>query len=164
MKIRVLFVCAGNICRSPMAEAVFAEMVKARGLTDAIESDSAGTGSWHEGEAADPRTLAVLRRNKIPYAGRARQFRRTDWDEFDYVIAMDDDNLRALRKLGQSDGKVSRMLVEFAPTCGATHVPDPYYGPPSGFDHVYELVTAGCAGLLDEIEARLIEENLFQSS
>jgi protein-tyrosine phosphatase len=150
--IRVLFVCMGNICRSPMAEAVFQEMVKQAGLSDKIQVDSAGTGDWHTGESAHEGTLAVLRRNGIPYNGRARQVTRADLDEFDYVLAMDRQNFSALQRSGTGARGEIRMFLSYANDAGTlaeTDVPDPYYN--GGFDRVYNLVTQGSAALLAHI-------------
>jgi protein-tyrosine phosphatase len=145
--IRVLFVCLGNICRSPMAEAVFRHMVKEAGLADVIDIESAGTGSWHVGERPHGGTRAVLAANQIEVGGkRARQLNRSDMTQFDYVIAMDGENVGDIHSLfGQ---RVPRLL-EFAPPGGTLDVPDPYFT--NGFDEVYQLVTAGCRGLLAHI-------------
>ncbi|MCB0253846.1 MAG: low molecular weight phosphotyrosine protein phosphatase [Anaerolineae bacterium] len=151
--IRVLFVCLGNICRSPMAEAVFQEYVDEAGLTDAFEVDSAGTGSWHVGEPAHRGTLTVLRRHGIAYDGRARQVQPTDLAHYDYVIALAGENARDLRRLDRSgvlDGKLYQ-LMDFTPPGYPRDVPDPYYN--GRFDEVYDLVDAGAAGLLDHIRA-----------
>jgi protein-tyrosine phosphatase len=148
--IRVLFVCLGNICRSPMAEAVFAHKVREAGLENEIEIDSAGTGAWHVGHPAHHGTLDVLRRNTIPYDGRARQIQADDLAKFDYIVTMDDENLRNVRTLGKSVGHV-RPLLAYAPTLFTHEVPDPYYA--GGFDKVYELVNSGCTGLLEAIRA-----------
>lgn len=150
--LRVLFVCLGNICRSPMAEAVFQRQVDSAGLADRFEIDSAGTGGWHAGEPAHRGTQAVLRRNGIAYTGRARQVQPADLQRFDYVIAMDQENVADLRRLdraGALDGKLHRLL-DFAPG-GLRDVPDPYYT--GQFDLVYELVNAGAAGLLEFVRA-----------
>ncbi len=151
--IRVLFVCLGNICRSPMAEAVFQQQVDEAGLTDQFEIDSAGTGGWHVGDLAHRGTLTVLRRNGITYTGRARQVQPADLQHYDYVIAMDADNVADLRRMDRKDalnGKLHQLL-EFAPAGYPRDVPDPYYD--GKFDLVYELVDAGAAGLLDHIRA-----------
>lgn len=151
--IKVLFVCAGNICRSPMAEGVFQEMVRQAGLADQIMVDSAGTGSWHVGEPAHPRTQAILKDHLIPYDGRARQFKQEDIGTFDYVLAMDEENLSDMlsKARGLPDAHI-RLFLSYANAAGltsVTEVPDPYY---SGvYDQVYALVKAGGEALLNHI-------------
>lgn len=151
--IRVLFVCLGNICRSPMAEAVFQQQVNEAGLADQFEVDSAGTGGWHAGEPAHRGTEAALRRNGIVYNGRARQVQPADLARFDYVIAMDAENAADLRRMDRDGALDARLhqLLEFAPPGYPRDVPDPYYN--DKFDEVYELVDAGAAGLLDYIRS-----------
>jgi protein-tyrosine phosphatase len=149
--IRVLFVCLGNICRSPMAEAVFTRLVDQAGLAGEIEADSAGTANWHAGKQADSRTLAVLRQHGIPYTGRSRQIQQQDLKHVDYVVVMDSENLTDLLFLDRDrslNGKLHR-LMDFAPASYPKDVPDPYYN--GEFDLVYELVEAGGRGLLEHI-------------
>lgn len=155
--IKVLFVCAGNICRSPMAEAVFQDMVNKAGLSSEIHADSAGTGSWHVGETAHPNTLNVLKKRNIHYSGRARQFVRADLDKFDYVLAMDEVNRANIeRQLNANKAKVN-LFLHYANEKGMVdvdEVPDPYGSPETRYLEVYDLVTRGCAALLAHIRAR----------
>ncbi len=146
---RVLFVCLGNICRSPMAEAVFRHLVQQEGLADRFEIESGGTGGWHVGEPPHWGTLRELKERGIDLGGkRARQITAWDVESADYVVAMDRSNLRALQRYSgrnRLDGKV-HLLLDFAGEVGVQDVPDPYYE--GNFDYVYELVEAGCWGLL----------------
>lgn len=146
--VRVLFLCLGNICRSPMAEAVFTQMVKEAGLADQISVDSAGTGSWHVGETPHQGTQRILREKGIPYSGRARQITPADLTPDTYIIAMDSNNITALRRQTGDHDKVYRLL-EFAENAGVQDVPDPYYS--GNFAYVYDLVADGCRGLLATI-------------
>lgn len=152
--ISVLFVCLGNICRSPMAEGVFQHLVDQAGLPDQFVIDSGGTGSWHVGELAHHGTRDVLRRNGITYRGRSRQVDRSDLEQFDYVVAMDSSNINDLRRLdrtGMLDGKL-HLLLDFAPEGLPRDVPDPYYA--GNFDVVYDMVLEGCRGFLDYVRAQ----------
>ena len=149
--IQVLFICLGNICRSPMAEAVLRQLVDQAGLANQIEVDSVGTGDWHVGEPPHPGTQAVLQRHGVPFAGAARQLTRADLDTADYLIAMDAANVADVRRLGLTDanGPKLRRLMEFAPADLPRDVPDPWFT--GDFDETYRLVTAGCQGLLEQI-------------
>ena len=149
--IKVLFVCTGNICRSPMADAVFQHMVNLAGLEDKIMVDSAGTGSWHVGESAHRGTQRILRKYNIPYQGRARQINRYDLNDFDYILTMDKSNMRNLMRI-DADPKKTHMFLSFAldaDMVDVEEVPDPYYN--DRFDLVYDLVNKGCEALLDHI-------------
>jgi len=150
---RVLFVCLGNICRSPLAEGVMRHLVEERGLEDRIEVDSAGTGAWHVGEAPDPRSIDVAARNGVSLDGQsARKVRPSDFRDFTRVIAMDGANLRDLRGIAPEDAPAELHMLRDLDPEGSGDVPDPYYGGDDGFDRVYEMVHRSCAALLDEIE------------
>lgn len=149
--VRVLFVCLGNICRSPMAEAVFRAKVRDAGLENWIEIDSAGTGDWHAGEPPHRGTRTILTKYEISFAGQtARQITRDDLSSYDYLVTMDEMNRANVKALGPARGKLVPLL-DFAPHTGLTEVPDPYYT--GGFEGVYRLVDAGCDGLLSAIRS-----------
>jgi protein-tyrosine phosphatase len=158
--MRLLFVCMGNICRSPTAEGTMRHVLLDAGLGSRVEVDSAGTGAWHVGDSADPRARAAAARRGIELPSIARQVTREDLDSFDLVLAADADNQRDLLALAGEDprrrAKV-RRLREFDPVSvetGDLDVPDPYYGGAEGFDDVLDIVDAACRGLLAEIRAR----------
>ncbi|MFG2284754.1 low molecular weight protein-tyrosine-phosphatase [Streptomyces sp. NPDC048595] len=148
---RICFVCTGNICRSPMAESVFRARLAEDGLDALVEVDSAGTGGWHEGDGADPRTVAVLRAGGYPSAHTARQFRASWFDRLDLVIALDSGHLRELRRLAptpEAAAKV-RLLRSYAQgAAGDLDVPDPYYGGFADFEECLEMVETASEGLL----------------
>jgi protein-tyrosine phosphatase len=157
--VRILFVCLGNICRSPTAEGVLRRMVAEAGLDGEIEIDSAGTGAWHVGSPPDPRSTQAAHRRGTVLQGRARQVTADDFDRFDLLLAMDATNLHELRQRApDADARAKvRLLREFDPASADAvdlDVPDPYYGGPRGFDTVLDLVEAACAGLLEEIRPR----------
>jgi low molecular weight protein-tyrosine phosphatase len=152
--MRVCFVCLGNICRSPTAEAVMRHRLAEAGLSDAIEVDSAGTGSWHVGDPPDARAAAEARARGIAMDGRARRFRPGDFERFDLVLAMDGENAAHLRRIAPDDETAARvrLLREFDPAAtGDLDVPDPYYGGPDGFATVFDLVDAACLGLIEHL-------------
>jgi protein-tyrosine phosphatase len=151
-RTRVLFVCLGNICRSPLAEGVFLHLAGEAGLAGHFEVDSAGTGDWHVGERPDARAAAVARRHGVELPSRARQVTPDDLDAFDHVLAMDRENLRDLQRLARAGAQADiRLLRDHDPARDGDDVPDPYYGGPSGFDLVYEIVQRSCAALLAEL-------------
>lgn len=141
----LLFVCLGNICRSPTAEGVLRHLLAERGLTDEVFVDSAGTGGWHVGSAPDPRSTQAAARRGIELSGAARQVTRRDFEDFDLLLAMDRSNLRDLMAMAPPglEYKV-RLLAD-------VEVPDPYLGD-DGFDLVLDIVTAACERLLDELD------------
>lgn len=155
--LKVLFVCLGNICRSPLAENIFRHLVEQAGLRDRIEIDSAGTSAYHIGEPPDARTTAVARRRGIVMKGTARQITERDLEEFDFVFAMDRENLANVRRLAKSGivrAKI-RLLREFDPQAnGELDVPDPYYGGPRGFEDVHDMVERACASLLQHLRTQ----------
>lgn len=151
--IRVCFVCLGNICRSPTAESVFRHAVRQADLEQHIDIDSAGTAGHHSGESPDPRARAAGARRGIRVTGSARRFERGDFDRFDYVLAMDGDNLHDLRALQPPSfaGKL-RLLRSFDPRAEVgAGVPDPYYGDEAGFDEVVSICERACQGLLESL-------------
>ncbi|MFF3334241.1 low molecular weight protein-tyrosine-phosphatase [Streptomyces sp. NPDC002888] len=161
MTYRVCFVCTGNICRSPMAESVFRARVEEAGLDGLIEVDSAGTGGWHEGDGADPRTVAVLKDNGYGGEHTARQFQSAWFSRLDLVLALDSGHLKALRRLAptEDDARKVRLLRSFDPAAGDDlDVPDPYYGGMDGFEECLEMVEAASTGLLaavhEQVEGR----------
>lgn len=150
---KVLFVCLGNICRSPTAEGVFRALVKKQGLESSISSDSAGTGDWHIGRGADQRAAeAALNRGYNLSSLRARQAIAEDFRQFDYILAMDASNLHNLRQLAPSDytGHLG-LFLEFSGQHDYTEVPDPYYGEGQGFERVLDLIEDASEGLLQHI-------------
>ena len=152
MTINVLFVCLGNICRSPMAEAVFQQLVDEAGLSEQFQVDSAGTGSWHLGEKAHRGTRAILAEHGIQYDGRSRLITEQDMaNPQTYIITMDESNSNTLRReFGAHPNQ--RRLLEFSTQTAVIDVPDPYYH--NNFETVYQLVVDGCQGLLDTIQER----------
>ena len=163
MPYRVCFVCSGNICRSPTAEAVLRRQLADAGLAGQVAVDSAGLGDWHVGAGADRRSAAALRQRGYPaWEHRARQFRASDFADRDLVVALDAAHERDLRALAPTaaDRDKVRLLRSYDPVAAAAgpgelDVPDPYYGGADGFERVLDLVEAACRGLLGEVRAQL---------
>jgi protein-tyrosine phosphatase len=147
--VRVLFVCLGNICRSPAAEGVFLHLVHESGLGDQFVVDSAGTGAWHEGERADPRMRAAAEQRGVTLASTARQVSKPDFRHFDHIFAMDASNLSTLRRLAPPEHREKiRLFRDFDPDAPGADVPDPYYGGHEGFEEVLDIVTRTSRALL----------------
>ena len=151
----VLFVCLGNICRSPLAEGIFLHMVEEAGLADHFEIDSAGTGSWHVGEQPDARATMVAGQHGVELPSRARQLTEGDLERFDYVIAMDRENLRNIERMAATTNSEAeiQLLREYDSQGESDEVPDPYYGGASGFENVYAMVHRSCQALLSHLRA-----------
>jgi len=152
-KQRLLFVCLGNICRSPMAEGVFRRVAEDQGVLHLFDLDSAGLGDWHIGQAPDTRAQAAARNRGIDISSQcARQIALTDFDDFDLVLAMDGSNYQELIQAapGAARHKIRRFL-DYAPHVGTSDVPDPFYGGREGFDHALDLIEAAARGLLAEL-------------
>ena len=156
MTTRILFVCMGNICRSPTAEGVFRKLVQERAPHLQVEIDSAGTHAYHVGEPPDRRAIAAAARRGIDLSGlRARIVDEADFEGFDLLVAMDQLNREVLLDRSPDEYRERiRLMLEFAPTTDVEDVPDPYYGGPVGFEHVLDLVEEASKGLLDELIAR----------
>ncbi len=153
--IRVLFVCTGNICRSPTAEGVFRHLLAEHGLDGRVAADSAGTHAYHVGEEPDGRSQAAALNRGVDLSDqRARKVRADDFDEFDLILAMDRSHHRQLASMAPEGAahKIA-MFLEFAPKLGISDVPDPYYGGGAGFDEVLDMIEEGAAALLEHIKA-----------
>ncbi|WP_429123729.1 low molecular weight protein-tyrosine-phosphatase [Ensifer sp. 4252] len=153
--VRILFVCLGNICRSPLAEGVLRALAAQKGLASQISVDSAGTGGWHIGDPPDRRSVAVARRHGIDISGlRGRKVSKVDFEAFDLILGMDRENVRTLGQIAPAglEGKID-LFLGYA--CGRDQdVPDPYYDGPEAFERLYQMLEAGCSSLLDRLEER----------
>ena len=151
--LKIIFVCMGNICRSPSGEAVFRKIVQERNLESAFYIDSAGTSAYHVGETADRRMKKHASQRGFHLTSRSRRFTSQDIDEFDYIIAMDRENyedILSLDKKGTRNGKI-HMMTEYSTCCRGDDVPDPYYGGDNGFELVLDLLEESCLGLLESL-------------
>lgn len=155
--INVIFVCLGNICRSPAAEGIMKKMVEDENLQDKIFVDSAGTSSWHEGELPDDRMRKHGDRRGYDFCSRARGFKSSDFNNFDYIIVMDGNNYNNVKKLASSEEDLSKIykMTHFSLNKTRDDVPDPYYGGPDGFELVMDLLEDACKGLLKEIKTKI---------
>lgn len=158
--MRILFVCLGNICRSPTAEGVMLHKLRVAGLADDVDVESAGTGGWHVGHPPDERATAAAEARGITLESRAQRFEPFHFDDFDLILAMDRKNLEDMRSIAphaDAEGRL-HLLREFDPLAveaGELEVPDPYFGGRHGFEDVLDMVERACDGLLEEIRPRL---------
>lgn len=153
-KVRLLFVCLGNICRSPAAESIMAGMIQKNGLQDVIEVDSAGTSGWHAGELPDARMRSQGERRGYDFLSRSRKFRPADFDDFDYILTMDGQNFSDVKSIARNQGQINKihLITEFSrQSPHHNHIPDPYYGGESGFELVLDLLEDACEGLLQKL-------------
>ena len=154
---KIIFVCLGNICRSPTAEGVFQHLVSERNLQSYFYIDSAGTSAYHIGEPANSKSQQTANTHGIKLHSRARRFEPADLDEFDLIFAMDRENLENLKQLDptQASSDKIKLLRDYDPNPDHGEVPDPYYGGMDGFQHVFDVVKRSCENLLDELEPRV---------
>ena len=154
-KISVLFVCLGNICRSPAAEALFIKKIKKQGIEDRFFIDSAGTGSWHVGKKADSRMRLAAKDRGVHITSKARQIEKNDFQKFNYILTMDDSNYKNVMSLKNretySDSCTVRKIQEFANSFYEKEVPDPYFGGEEGFNYVLDILTDSTSGFLDYV-------------
>lgn len=157
MKVKLLFVCLGNICRSPAAQGIMQELVKREGLEALVEIDSAGTYGGHAGELPDLRMRAAAKARGYDLCSRSRQIRSSDFDDFNMIIVMDDSNYERVRRLAPSVDAREKILrmSEFLTRHTIDHIPDPYYQGHRGFELVLSLLEDGCRGLLSQVKERL---------
>lgn len=149
-KITILFICMGNICRSPLAEGIFLHKVNQRGVAHEFVVESAGTGGWHVGELPDPRSRQIAGKYGIKLPSRSRQVTKKDSERFTHLICMDEANRENLLQIGIPEQRIS-LLLDADPNCQLREVPDPYYGGEDGFETIYRLIDSACDALLDEL-------------
>lgn len=154
--LRILFVCAGNICRSPLAEGIFRHLVNEAGRGPEFQIDSAGTGGWHQGERPDRRSIATAAGHGVDISGqRARRIEPADFDRFDLILAMDQDNLKNLRRAAPAEALGRLHLFNTLALDRGTDIPDPYYGGHEDFEAVYTMLLTGCNALLPRLGREL---------
>ncbi|KAK9499185.1 hypothetical protein O3M35_003684 [Rhynocoris fuscipes] len=152
MKKSVLFICLGNICRSPIAEAVFINLIKTRNVEDKWTVDSAALGPWHIGKSPDPRAMSVLKAKQINYSHKARQITKDDFRTFDYIFGMDEENMASLKRMAPKDGKAACALLGSYDPQGERIIEDPYYDDgDEGFYKCYEQCVRSCEGFLKTV-------------
>jgi protein-tyrosine phosphatase len=156
-RIGVLFVCLGNICRSPAAEGCFLRLLTREGLQDAFQVDSAGTGHWHVGKSPDPRMLAAASRRGLRLPSRARQISAADLGRFAHILTMDQDNLAGVQRLarGRQATATIEPITRYCRHHRLSEVPDPYFGGPEGFEQVLDILEDACEGLLDSLKSSI---------
>lgn len=155
---QIVFVCLGNICRSPTGEGVFQHLVNERGLASYFIVDSAGTAAYHVGEPANSKSQAVANKHGVHLPSRARQFSRSDFGIFDLIVAMDKENKRNIRSLTSREEEMAKVFLmrDFDPDPGDRQVPDPYYGGLQGFQNVFDIIHRSSKALLDQLESHII--------
>ena len=156
---KICFVCLGNICRSPTAEGVFQHLVKEQGLDSYFEIDSSGTSAYHVGESANSKSQQIANQHGVTLHSKARQFEKSDFEYFDLILAMDEENYQNMKRLdarAEFENKIGK-LRDFDPDPGDGNVPDPYYGGIQGFENVFQIVKRSCENLLDELKAHIDE-------
>ena len=153
LQTKLLFVCLGNICRSPAAEAVFLKLAKEKKIEDSFLVDSAGTGHWHVGKLADSRMIATAKKRGFAINSIARQIQKSDFNKFDYIITMDNDNFEVVREMSKNINAGTNIipLLTYHTKSNLKEVPDPYYGGPDGFENVLDLLEEACINLINEL-------------
>ncbi|NCP85339.1 MAG: low molecular weight phosphotyrosine protein phosphatase [Bacteroidetes bacterium] len=154
---KIIFVCLGNICRSPTAEGIFIHLLRKYKLQDYFEIDSAGTSAYHEGERADSRSRATAQKHSVDLPSRSRRFTNFDTNYFDLIIAMDEDNLTNIQSMMHFPDQLQKvyLMMQFDSESGLKAVPDPYYGGSNGFENVFEMLEKACESLLNFLKPHI---------